>query len=1059
MGTGNFLTPRFTVSCDFVISSHMPNGKTISRLVTACFFVSGVAGLIYQLAWSRYLALFLGHTSYAVVAVLVAFMGGLALGNAWLGAVVDRSRRPLAFYGWLEIGIAVYAFLFPYYFEACHQFYIQLARGLSAGETSLLALKFFFSLFLVLLPTALMGATFPALTRFVTHSIDELRGRVAWLYCINSLGAVLGCFVADYWWIPKLGLEISLIGSGVLNLAVGVVALGLSRMVFEGERPSPAQAVQTSELTEKFTPRELRLAVWAIGLSGFVAMLYEVAWTRLLALALGSSTHAYTLMLITFILGIAAGGAVVARCTGLKRTLDAFGWAEAALAATVFLSMFGYEYLPYGLIIATRHIARSPDSYPLYEFVQATFCLAVMFIPALCLGTTLPLASRIATSGLAHAGRSVGKVFAMNTAGTVLGAVLTGLVFMPMLGLSRTFALGVMANALIALLILRRNADLKKTWIVGCVGGLIFLVLAGFYFEPRWQGAFSYGWWRAQQVPKSLAEYRQLSRSLAVRYYRDGASSTVTVNQQVQGTNTHLYMRVNGKVDASSKGDHFTQLLLGHIPMVLRPASTNALVIGLGSGMTCGAILRHPTVQSVTAVEISPEISQAARFFGPFNDHALDNPRFHLVKEDAKSFLKISDQRFDVIVSEPSNPWMAGVAGVFSQEYYQDCADHLSNDGLMVQWLQIYESSDDVFAMVVRTFSSVFPSVSIWRTQSGDLALVGSRNIPVVDLAASKKRFDDLLIQKDMERIDIGTFAVFLSLEIASAENGTSLVAEEGSIHSDYFPALEYEAQRAFFVRQSSELWSTFKEAWSVRSSLLLDQYLEKYPLDESDFRGFALRVVGGDDVDARLSNSFYLEWLKSGLMPELALQFMESLPNAQAPSLLNENRWQLQPAAKLRQATADIEGLKSWERVLLRAYRQKRSIFHQPDASALVQIIDQLKKLDPNNHRVYQLHEAELAWDRGDEAECFRLGQEALAASAKQVGQQAFEQDLMAPRVVLTLMIEHLHRSRQWTEASGWVRAAQQQKFLARDSNYYPPLERVCRKVSQTLARNNPVK
>ncbi len=1034
----------------------MPNGKTISRVVTACFFISGVAGLIYQLAWSRYLALFLGHTSYAVVAVLVAFMGGLALGNAWLGSVVDRSRRPLAFYAWLEIGIAIYAFLFPYYFEICHNYYVVLARSFSAGESTLLILKFVFSLFLVLIPTAMMGATFPALTRFVTRSINELRGKVAWLYCINSLGAVVGCFVADYWWIPRFGLELSLLGSGLLNLLVGICALGLSKMVFEGERTLPIEENQPVSETEVFTPRELRLAFWAIGLSGFVAMLYEVAWTRLLALALGSSTHAYTLMLVTFILGIAAGGAVVARYKGLRNSLEAFGWAEAALAGAVLISMFGYEFLPYGLVVVTRHIARTPDSYPLYEMVQASMCLAVMFIPALCLGMTLPLASRIATAGLAHTGRSVGRVFAVNTAGTVLGAGLTGLLFMPMLGLSRTFALGVVANAFIALLILRRNANLRQTLVAGSVSGFLFLLIVGFYFEPRWQGAFSYGWWRAQAVPKSFAEFRQQSESLAIRYYRDGASATVTVNAQVQGNKTNLFMRVNGKVDASSQGDHFTQLLLGHIPMILRPTSTNALVIGLGSGMTCGAILRHPTIQSLTAVEISPEIGEAARFFGEFNDHALDNPRFHLLKEDAKSFLKISDQRFDIIVSEPSNPWMAGVAGVFSQEYYQDCAQHLAPDGMMVQWLQIYESSDEVFSMVLRTFSSVFPSVSIWRTQSGDLALVGSRIPPVIDLVSSKKRFDEASIQKDMERIDIQTFPVFLSLEIASFDNGGTFVSADGPIHSDYFPALEYEAQRAFFVRQSSELWSTFKEAWSPRNLLLLSRYLERQPLNSADFRGFALRVAGGDDVDARISNSFYLEWLKFGEMPELALQFSENLPNTQAASVLHEQRWKNQAATVLQQATADTEGLKSWERVLLRAYRQKRSILHQPNVDDLVQTIQKLKKLDPTNYRVYQLHEAELAWDKGDAATCFRMGKEALSASATNVGQQAFEQDLMAPRVVLTLMIEHLHRTRQWSEAAGWVKAASQQKFLDRDRNFYPPLERVCRKVTMMLAQNS---
>ena len=1038
----------------FCYFQRMSNAKVISRLVTACFFLSGVAGLIYQLAWSRYLALFLGHTSYAVVAVLVAFMGGLALGNAWVGSVVDRSKRPLAFYGWLEIGIALYAFLFPFYFDVCHRIYISVARGLSAGETGLLLLKFCFSLALVLIPTAMMGATFPALTRFVTRSIDELRGRVGWLYCINSLGAVIGCFVADYWWIPGFGLEVSVMGSGVLNLLVGLVALGFSKRIFEGERNLPQVKPDPEAKQETFTPRELRLAVWAIGLSGFVAMLYEVAWTRLLALALGSSTHAYTLMLVTFILGIAAGGAVVARCTGLRRTLDAFGWAEAVLAGAVFLSMFTYELLPYGLIVATNHIARSPDSYLLYECVQAALCLAVMFIPALCLGMTLPLASRIATAGLAHAGRSVGKVFAVNTTGTVLGAALTGLFFMPVLGLARTFALGVVLNAFIAVLILRRNAKLRNVLAGGTIGGLLFVVLTGFYFDPRWQGVFSVGWWRAPSIPGSVGEFLKASQVSRMLYYRDGAGSTVAVHRESEARGNRLSLRVNGKVDASSKGDHFTQLLLGHIPMILRPTSTNALVIGLGSGMTCGAILKHSNVQSLTAVEISPEIGQAARLFGEFNDHVLDNRRFHLVQEDAKSFLKINDQQFDLIVSEPSNPWMAGVAGVFSLEYYQDCAAHLAKDGLMVQWIQIYESSDEVFSMVVRTFSSVFPSVSMWRTQAGDLALIGSLQTPIVNLAEAAKRFQDPSVQKDMERVNISTFPVFLSLEIASAENGAALVSDEGPIHSDYFPALEYKAQRAFFVRSNAEIWSEFKESWTARPLLLIGRYLSDHRLGDADFRGFALRVTAGEETDARLSHSIYLEWLRSGYSPSLALQFLESLPASQAPSLLHEELWRHAVTNLLDYATADIQGLKAWERILLRAYRQKRSVFHQPDSADLRQAIANLTRLDPTNVRVYQLHEAELAWDRGDELECFRLGKEALTAPEGQSSRQSFDQDFIAPRVVLTLMLEHLHRTSQWAEALGWIKAARQQKFLEHDANYYQPLERVCRKVAISVSQ-----
>jgi spermidine synthase len=1030
------------------------SAKPISLLVTGCFFISGIAGLIYQVVWSKYLALFLGHTGYAVVAVLAAFMGGLALGNVWLGAAADRVRRPLAFYGLMEIGIALYAFLFPFYFQLCYRAFISVARGMAAGASGLLILKFGFSLALVLFPTALMGATFPALTRFVTSSLDELRGRVGWLYCVNSMGAVFGCFIADYWWIPKFGLEVSILGSGIMNLLIGLLAIGISKSISEAQQPVLQTSADSIDV-ETFTSDDLRLGLWAIGLSGFVAMLYEVAWTRLLALVLGSSTHAYTLMLMTFILGIAAGGGLVTLWSRRKGTVNALGWAEAALAGTVFISLFFYQWLPYGILRSTGQFPRTSGFYPLYEVTQALFCLAVMFIPALCLGTTLPLASRIATARLASSGRSVGKVFAVNTAGTVLGTALTGLLFMPVFGLARTFAFGVALNALIAVLILCRNSNSRRPVFGTIAAGLVYIFLADASFGSSWEKVFSYGWWRSYQIPGSIREFNNLSQARTLHFHCDGAGSTVDVDS-LGSANAALSLRVNGKVDATSRGDHPTQLLLGHIPMILHPTYTNALVIGLGSGMTCGAILCHPTIQSVTAVEISPEISQAARLFADANNRALEDPRLKLIEEDAKSYLKINQDRFNLIVSEPSNPWMAGVAGVFSLEYYQDCAAHLAPGGCMVQWLQVYESSDEVFSMVLRTFSAAFRSVAVWTTQKGDLALVGSVNPLAVDLNASEQRFHHTSVAKDIQRTEIRNFPVFLSLEIVSSENGATLVSDDGPVHSDYFPALEYEAQRAFFARGAAQLWLQSREAWTRHSSLLLAQYLEHHPLKAADLSAFALRGTEAVETDDRLSRSLYLEWLHSGFAPNLALQYAENLPPLPPASLLYVETWKHQPAELLERATHDPEALKAWERLQLRAYRQKRSIFHLPDASDLQRAIARLKEIDAVNIRVYKLHEAELAWDQGNASECFRLGKEALeTASGGNPSSTLFEQDVMAPRIVLTLLIEHLCRTKQMPAAAAWANAAREQKYLEHDTNYYLPLERVCRKVMLATSRN----
>jgi spermidine synthase len=521
--------------------------------VMLCFLASGMAGLIYQVVWTRYLALFLGHTSYAVVCVLVAFMGGLAVGNAWLGAQADR-RNPLAWYGWLEIGIALYAIVFPFYYELCDRAFLGVARQFTPGNGAILVLKFLFSLATILVPTTLMGATFPALTRFVTRALSELREKVAALYFINSFGAVLGCLVADFWWIPSFGLNRTVMGGAFLNLGAGLVALGMSKSAGTAQTESEAGSMETAG-EETFSPGELRLALAGIGLSGFVAMLYEVAWTRVLALTLGATTHAFSLMLVTFISGIAVGAWLIYRVPWRGPSLKAFAWAELALALAILGSMWFYAQLPYWFLHGASLLSRGPNSYPLYELLQALICFAVMFVPAVCLGLTLPLVSRVATNELAHTGRSVGRVFAVNTLGTVAGAVVTGLLVMPELGLPRTFALGIVINAGIGLSILYREQLTARLWLGAGVLAVGFVAGMGLILDEEWQCAFSAGLWRFAEPPATREAFEQAIHAGKILYYKDGAASTVTVSSKSNGGREVLSLKVNGKTDAASAVD------------------------------------------------------------------------------------------------------------------------------------------------------------------------------------------------------------------------------------------------------------------------------------------------------------------------------------------------------------------------------------------------------------------------------------------------------------------------------------------------------------------------
>lgn len=1024
-----------------------------------CLLLSGIAGLAYQVAWARYLSILLGSTSYGVVAVLVAFMGGLALGNAWLGRYADRLARPLALYGWLEIAIAIYGILFPTYFELCQQGYIAIARNLEPGNPILLALKFVFSFAAILVPTTLMGGTLPILTRLVTRSLGELRGRVASLYFVNSLGAVIGVVIGDFWWLPSFGLEATVLGAAALNALVGVISL----LVQSGLRdawssantatPEPEPATTTESPTtpppkptpadEVFSPFEWRLAVAAAGVSGFVAMLYEVVWTRILALVLGSSTHAFSIMLLTFITGIAAGAWLIGRWRGLRRTFDAFGWAELALALSLLGSMFFYDLLPYAFLRLGLIVTRTPEHHVIYQGLQLLVCFGVMFVPALLLGMTLPLASRVATSEVARTGQSVGIVFSVNTIGTVLGAALTGLALLPWLGLATTLALGVALNLAIALVVLlRASPRLRLVSLVGAPLAIAALMaLAHLTLDPRWDRAFAMGLFRVRGATPSLQQFREKIDALNLRYHRDGSGSTVAVVAWRDHPNApeQVGLRVNGKTDATSHGDLPTQLLSGHIPMLLHSNVTDALVVGIGSGITCGAILTHPEVERLDIVEISPEVHEAARIhFAPYNNRALEHPRSRVIIDDAKSFLKTGGRSYDVIVTEPSNPWMAGVSGVFSLEYYDACRASLKPGGIIAQWVQVYETDDTAIRTVLATFGSVFPHFSVWQTLPGDLLLVGSAEPTLRNLDLIQQRFLQPDVLRDIQRADIHSLPVLLGLQLVSESNGAFLVPQDTVRHSDFFPVLEYIAERAFFVRGETSFLDDFDERAFRHPDTLLAAYLKRSPLTVRDAQAVALLFETADVPHPRFVRSALRQWQTLAPDDLMAVELSAKLDFPPANSEVFANEMARARDVMFAQAPSNPEPLRIYSRFLQNAYRNARSVFHQPPTSELTAVLERLVEIDPTHRTSHQLRLAEIASDLGDDRRFVEIATRTLLHEGTTDAQGRFDFDFSAPGRVLYLLIDGFLRRGQTREAQWWSEAALQGGYLQENSRYY---------------------
>jgi spermidine synthase len=756
-------------------------------LLALCFFLSGATGLVYQIVWMRMLGLVFGHTVLATTTVLVAFMAGLALGSWLLARRAPRLGNLIAAYGWLELGIGVYCALLPLLLSAAATTYLALARGLGLSYGTFTLVQFILAGLVLLVPTTLMGGTLPVLGQALARDPGRLGRTIGALYAINTFGAVAGVAVAGYLLLPAVGNRWSLLIGAAANLAVGALAIAYARGRHASAPAVPAAAEAPPALTA-----EGRATVLALGLSGALAMVYEVAWTRALALIIGSSTYAFTAMLLAFLIGIAGGSALYSWMWGRRRaTPGRFAVIQVAIALATAGAMLVYERLP---ALFLRGFARS-DAPGAVALTQVVVCVAALLLATLFIGATFPCAVSAAARGAGRAGEDVGRTYAVNTLGAIAGSALGGLVLIPTLGLHASLRLAVVANLLLAAaLFLGPPRPVRRRRQVAA--GLAAALAVGAWLIPPWsRDILSSGVAVYARQYQNLGWTQFMGRAVPkdILYYRDGPTATVTVHRE--GDN--IFLRVNGKTDASTGHDMVTQLMSGHLPMLLHPGAKQALVIGLGSGVTAGAITGYD-FERLDVVEIEPSVVEAARFFGAYNANVLDNPAVHVSIADGRNVLLTTPRRYDVIVSEPSNPWIGGLASLFTVEMFQHARDRLQPGGVMVQWIQAYALEAEDLRMVIHTFASVFPATSVWAGTPGDFLLVGSVEPHDLDLRAMQER----LAANPRARRIFGPTPAWpdvLGYFLLAAED-TARLTRDARLNTDDRLPLEFSAPRALYL-------------------------------------------------------------------------------------------------------------------------------------------------------------------------------------------------------------------------------------------------------------------
>ncbi len=765
----------------------------------AIFTVSGFSGLIYESIWSHYLKLFLGHSAYSQTLVLAIFMGGMALGSWLVARYTHKLRNLLLGYAIVEAVTGIIAMLFHNIHTSALEFAFNSVIPALGSAATIDLFKWSLAAALILPQSILLGTTFPLISGAVIRRFPDQSGAtLAMLYFTNSLGASLGVLASGFWLIAAVGLPGTVMTAGVLNIALACIVWLLTRSSHEPPAPAlPAANAITGSQASAAWGRWILLAAAGAGMAAFI---YEIAWIRMLTLVLGASTHAFELMLSAFIFGLALGGLWIRRRMDRfqdARTTLAIMFALMAVSAALTLPAYGstFEWLSFAL----RMFDTSAAGYTGFNLSSHVIAAFMMIPTTFVAGMTLPLMTHwLYSSGAGE--RSIGSVYAANTVGAIAGVMIAVHWLLPTVGMKGTILAGALLQLMIALLFLGRST---RGWnqfpsasllVAACVivGGVSLFTR----LDPMRMAAGVYRTGAAR-----------LPDSIQVLYAEDGKTATIALTQDQDV----VTISTNGKPDASLNmgvgqptADEVTQTLLAVLPLAIHPDAGRVANIGFGSGVTSQIVLRSPGVKHLDTIEIEPAMTRSAWIaFSTRISRVFSDPRSSIHYDDAKSFFASSRAKYDVIISEPSNPWVSGVATLFSDEFYQQVSRYISDDGLLVQWIQIYETDMEVVASVIKALSANFADYAIYNAGETDIVVVASKSGAVPDPDA--KVFAVPALASELRRVGIQSLAQIQLRRIGSKKTLDPLFATyQAPRNSDYYPYVDLNAPRLRYMKRNA---------------------------------------------------------------------------------------------------------------------------------------------------------------------------------------------------------------------------------------------------------------
>ena len=778
--------------------------------VSLVFFFSGLAALIYELLWLRHLGLIFGNTVQAAATVLTAYMLGLAAGAHIGGRVAYRLRRPIFAFGIMETGIGVYALLMPFMFLVARSAYRLLYQEVSDGAAFLTAVRFALGILILIVPTSLMGATLPVLAKGLLRSHTGFGKRFGILYGMNTLGAAAGLMLSGFLLIPTFGItSTNLIAVG-LNAAVAVSAIFLSTVISRKTDTVSSQAEPIDIEPEARTSRAKTLYTGA-AISGFLALALEVVWLRALILVFGSTTYSFSAMLTVFLLGIALGSALLSWIADhVKQPVAVFALAQLGIGLYTLVSMRWFNAMPDALI---AQLVRFDFAWTGMLIAKFTITLIFLLPVTMLFGMAFTAIVKSVRAIQASSSRTVGEVYTSNTIGAALGSTIGGFCLLPILGVEKTLiALGFVSLIVGACYCLLRGVSRGAR--VASLAICIVCVVIGVFYPPRWDkqllsaGPFFSPW---NYVLDGDITLRHNLASERLLHYKEGKTALVSV---VQGADEDLFFSCNGKVEADSTPRSMVlQRMMGHLPMLFHPDASRVVNIGLGAGVTFGSLGCYP-VDHLEVVEIEPAVREVVRIWGKRNHHILDHPKALVTINDGRNHLFATAERYDVITSDPFEPVMAGAANLYTVEHFRQARMRLYDDGIMCQYLPLYELSREDYSSILRSFVNVFPR-SVLFFVGFDTIILGLNDNAELRMETVIKRFEIPAVRESLSELGFTSPEMILGMYAIDLEHDRDFV-RSGRLNTDAHPFVEFSAPK-----------SSLHYTTDINQNVLLEQFTD----------------------------------------------------------------------------------------------------------------------------------------------------------------------------------------------------------------------------------------